>query len=156
MNGYALGILLKSDDRRVIRDSLWIDARLGYQFMPQLGIHLDGGYFISSVKGTTSRIDADYFRIGPGIKLFQPVGRRFIFFASTMLGFGRVSLSGPTTVSQGKNGFASGLDFGLTWKILPWLGVSPYMGFHFISGDVNGQRAISVWYYPGAMANFNF
>lgn len=157
-NGYAFGINLLSEDRDAIRDSLWIDGRLGYQFHRNVGIHLDTGYFISSLKGLGRTINAGYFRIGPGIKIILPIAdTHFAGFVGTMVGYGRASASDPifgTSISKG--GLALGMDAGITGKVTPWLGFSPYIGLHDFFGSIDGQNVRSHWFTAGLMINLCF
>ena len=48
------------------------------------------------------------------------------------------------------------MDSGMTYKIFDWAGISPYVELDSITGNVNGQRATSLWVISGAMANFFF
>ena len=156
-NGYGFGLLLKGGDRDVVKDSLWIDARVGYKFHKFLGAHLEGGYFISSLRGINRVVDADYFKIGPGLKFIYPFARQWAFFSDFMMGYGRAGVSDRRSgIGVSKSGFATAVDFGVTYKILHWFGLSPYLAINTISGSVNGQWATSYWFVSGAMVNFTF
>lgn len=156
-NGYSFGLLLKGSDRDVVKDSLWIDARVGYQFHKFMGVHLEGGYFISSLRGVGRVVDADYFKIGPGFKFIYPFARRWAFFSDVMLGYGRSSVSDRRSgIGISKSGLATAVDFGVTYKIIRWFGLSPYLAINTVSGSFNGQWATSYWFVTGAMVNFIF
>ena len=157
-NGYGFGLLLKHDDRDVLKDSIWIDARVGYQFRKNIGLHLEGSYFISSMRNVPVVVDVTYFKIGPGVKLLFPIrDGRFSIFGDVMVGYGRMHASADSLgVSASKGGVATAMDVGLTYKIQRWVGLSPYVALDSITGKVNGGQATSFWFISGAMANFFF
>ncbi len=154
-NGYAFGILLHPDDRSVIKDSLWIDGRVGYQVNKNVGIHLGGSFFPSSIR-TSGSSNATYLSIGPGMKLIQPFSKHWAGVLNLMAGYGRFSFSTSSISTHSHGGLALGMDGGVIYKINPWLGLTPYLGLNTISGRVNGQGATSYWLVSGVMVNFIF
>ncbi|GEM_PF-3560972 len=152
--GLGYGIIVGSDDRKVVKDNLWIDARVGYLLNENFGIHLEGGYFPSTAR-TFKNLSVSYFRIGPGLKFIKPLSKHWAAFGDVMMGYGMLSAS-VSGFSATKSGFAIGVDGGVTYKISRWFGVSPYLAIHEIYGRVNGQSASSLWFVPAVMANFVF
>jgi hypothetical protein len=157
-NGYSFALVLGPDERKAMKDNLFIDARLGYLISEQLGLHLAGGYFSSSVKNSPTPADIDYFYIGPGVKgryLFKDSS--WSLFADAMIGYGQLDVSSSAINNPAKKkGLAVALDFGVTYKALHWLGFSPYLTYHIIGEEKNGQDELSQWLQFGLMLNLSF
>jgi hypothetical protein len=156
--GIGYGMLGEEEDRDVVNDSLWIDSRVGYQLNKFFGIHLEGSYFISTVKNISPTVNSDYWKIGPGVKFQYVFNKRVNIFIDFMVGYGRMSLftrSGGTTLSVSETGFATASDIGSLIKVFPWGGVAPYVALNTINGKIDGVETSSFWMVTGVMLQFN-